>query len=130
MSGILSGAGRQRFPLEISTREDYRFIDFEWQRWRGRATLSGKASASCDCGSFSMKAGDQYLKFVRWEDENAAYVGYCPDLFPFGGVCHGKSEEETFSQLCELVREEVEDLLRNGKELPASATRAMRDAIP
>jgi predicted RNase H-like HicB family nuclease len=77
-----------------------------------------------------MKRGDQYLKFVRWEDEDAVYVGYCPDLFPFGGVCHGETEEATFSQLCELVREEVEDLLHDGKELPPITTRAMRDAIP
>jgi len=76
-----------------------------------------------------MKPGDQYLKFVLWEEEDAAYVGYCPDLFPFGGVCHGKTEEATFGQLCELVREEVEELLNDGKELPPSTTRAMRDAI-
>ena len=77
-----------------------------------------------------MKPGDQYLKFVRWENQDSAYVGYCPDLFPFGGVCHDKTEEASFSQLCELVREEVEELLRDGKELPPSTTRAMRDAIP
>jgi hypothetical protein len=36
-----------------------------------------------------MKAQDQYLKFVRWEAADGFYVGYCPDLFPWGGVCHG-----------------------------------------
>ena len=29
-----------------------------------------------------MKAQDQYLKFVKWEETDALYVGYCPDLFP------------------------------------------------
>jgi hypothetical protein len=29
-----------------------------------------------------MKAEDRYLKFVRWSDDDRAYVGYCPDLFP------------------------------------------------
>ena len=77
-----------------------------------------------------MKQADKYLKFVCWSDDDAAYVGYCPDLFPFGGVCHGVTEEATFSELCDLVREEVEDLLRAGKELPPNTTRAMRDAIP
>ncbi len=59
-----------------------------------------------------MKAEDTYLKFVRWELEDNLYVGYCPDLFPWGGVCHGESEEDAFRMLCELVREEVDDLRR------------------
>ena len=54
-----------------------------------------------------MKPEDQYLKFVRWNEEDKLYVGYCPDLFPWGGVCHGDNEEKTYHQLCELVREEV-----------------------
>jgi len=77
-----------------------------------------------------MKQSDKYLKFVRWEEDDAAYVGYCPDLFPFGGVCHGQTEEGTFNELCELVREEVQDLLSSGKNLPPITTRPMRDAIP
>ena len=31
-----------------------------------------------------MKAQDHYLKFVRWNEEDSFYVGYCPDLFPWG----------------------------------------------
>jgi hypothetical protein len=31
-----------------------------------------------------MKTEDQYLKFVRWNEEDNLYVGYCPDLFPWG----------------------------------------------
>ena len=58
-----------------------------------------------------MKAEDQYLKFVRWEDEDNCYIGYCPDLFPCGGVCHGLNEEQTYRELCLLVREEVEELV-------------------
>ena len=77
-----------------------------------------------------MKIENQYLKFVRWEDEDGLYVGYCPDLFPWGAICHGRTEEETYGQLCALVREEVEDLLKAGKELPPSSTRPMRDAVP
>jgi hypothetical protein len=42
-----------------------------------------------------MKAEDRHLKFVLWSDEDRAYVGYCPDLFPWGGVCHGATEEAT-----------------------------------
>jgi hypothetical protein len=77
-----------------------------------------------------MKAQDQYLKFVRWEEADQLYVGYCPDLFPWGGVCHSASEEEAFRQLSSLVVEEVEELQREGKSLPAPTTRPMREAVP
>jgi hypothetical protein len=77
-----------------------------------------------------MKAEDQYLKFVRWSDEDGLYVGFCPDLFPWGGVCHGKTEEQAYGQLCVLVREEVQELRSSGKDLPVPGTRPMRDAVP
>jgi hypothetical protein len=76
-----------------------------------------------------MKREDHYLKFVRWSDEDRAYVGYCPDLFPWGGVCHGKDEGRTYAQLLQLVREEVKDMERSGKKLPVPSTRPMRDAV-
>lgn len=74
-----------------------------------------------------MKAENLYLKFVRWSDADAAFVGFCPDLFPWGGVCHGKDEEKTYRQLCELVREEIHELQTAGGELPPPATRPMRE---
>ncbi len=76
-----------------------------------------------------MKPEDRYLKFVQWETDDALYVGYCPDLFPWGGVCRGATEEEAYTQLCSLVRKEVADLVASGKELPVATTRAMRDAV-
>ncbi len=76
-----------------------------------------------------MKAEDRYLKFVRWSEEDALYVDYCPDLFPWGGVCHAPTEEEAYRQLGELVRGEVADLARAGKPLPEPATRPMREAV-
>ena len=57
-----------------------------------------------------MKPEDQYLKFVRWEEKDRLYVGYCPDLFPWGGVCHATREEEAYRQLCAPVQDEVEEL--------------------
>ena len=77
-----------------------------------------------------MKPQDRYLKFVRWEEDDQLYVGYCPDLFPWGGVCHAKTEGEAFGVLCQLVQEEVEELKAAGKPLPPSSTRAMREAVP
>jgi hypothetical protein len=76
-----------------------------------------------------MNAADRYLKFVQWSEVDKLYVGYCPDLFPWGGVCHGENEEVTYHQLGELVREEVEELIRGGKPLPEPTTRPMRDAV-
>jgi hypothetical protein len=46
-----------------------------------------------------------------------------------GGVCHGATEEKTYVQLCALVREEIEELRKAGKEIPVPATRAMREAV-
>lgn len=54
-----------------------------------------------------MKSENRYLKFVRWSEEDRAYVGHCPDLFPWGGVCHGTSEKATYRKLHQLVREET-----------------------
>ena len=74
-----------------------------------------------------MKAEDRYLKFVRWSEEDGLYVGYCPDLFPWGGVCHSKDEGKAYRILAGLVREEVEDLTKAGKTLPTPTTRPMRE---
>ncbi len=76
-----------------------------------------------------MKNEDRYLKFVRWSEEDALYLGYCPDLFPWGGVCHAATEDDAYRQLGELVREEVADLARDNKPLPEPATRPMREAV-
>ena len=77
-----------------------------------------------------MKAEVQYLKFVRFSDTDGFYVGYCPNLFPCGGVCDGATEEAAYRQLCALVREEVEELTAAGKELSRPSTRRMREAVP
>src|ERR1051325_2416484 len=95
-----------------------------------RESLSGKTSSQSDSRGQQMKAQDQYLKFVRWEEDDRLYVGYCPDLFPWGGVCHGETEEETYRALCALGQADVEGLLQAGKELPPPSTRPMREAVP
>ena len=74
-----------------------------------------------------MKPSDRYLKFVQWSDADAAYVGFCPDLFPYGAVCHGATEPEAFVALCEFVEETVEDAVTEGLPLPELRTRPMRE---
>lgn len=77
-----------------------------------------------------MKTADQYLRYVLWSEEDHAYIGYCPDLFPAGGVCHADNDEDAYHQLCELVREEVADLEQSSRPVPVPGTRPMRDAVP
>src|ERR1041385_7801618 len=106
---ICPGAGRKRIAPEISPSAISGFGYSKWQRRRRCASLSGKTSPQRDSRGDEMKTEDRYLKFVLWSDDDNLYVGYCPDLFPWGGVCHGATEEATYSQLCALVREEVEE---------------------
>ena len=77
-----------------------------------------------------MKAQDQYLQFVRWEEADGLYVGYCPDLFPWGGVCHGKTSVEAYARLAEVVEDTVTTAQERGVALPAPSTRPMREAVP
>jgi predicted RNase H-like HicB family nuclease len=74
-----------------------------------------------------MKTQDRYLSFVRWSDEDQAYIGYCPDLFPAGGVCHGKTAVEAFTTLCEIVEETVATAESQHLPLPLPQTRPMRE---
>ena len=74
-----------------------------------------------------MKPADLYHKYVEWSDEDQFYVGYCPDLFPYGGVCHGSSTQEAYAELCEIVEDRVAELHRDDQPLPPRLTRPMRD---
>ena len=40
------------------------------------------------------------------------------------------TEQDAYGQLCALVAQEVEDLQREGKELPTPSTRPMREVVP
>ena len=77
-----------------------------------------------------MKAQDQYLQFVQWEEADSLYVGYCPDLFPWGGVCHGATAVEAYARLAEVVEDTVTTAQEQGIALPPPSTRPMREAIP
>ena len=74
-----------------------------------------------------MKAQDKYLMFVRWSEEDELYVGYCPDLFPAGGVCHGVNALEAYGKLCEIVEDTVKIAEEQGLPLPEPQTRPMRE---
>ncbi len=76
-----------------------------------------------------MHAADRYHRFVRWSDEDQAYIGFCPDLY-FGGVCHGDAEEAVYSELCAIVRAEVDHRLGRAETLPEPRVRAMSELAP
>jgi predicted RNase H-like HicB family nuclease len=68
-----------------------------------------------------MKPQDRYLMFVRWSEEDQLYVGYCPDLFPAGGVCHGSTRVEAFTRLCEVVDDTVMGYSTTTARLPSTS---------
>jgi predicted RNase H-like HicB family nuclease len=74
-----------------------------------------------------MKAHDNYLMFVLWSEEDRLYVGYCPDLFPAGGVCHGATQIEAYGKLCDIVEATVKTAEEQGIPLPPRQTRPMRE---
>ncbi len=74
-----------------------------------------------------MKTQDRYLTYVRWSEEDRLYVGYCPDLFPGGGVCHGATQLEAYAKLCEIVDDMVTTAENQGIPLPSPQTRPMRE---
>ena len=47
--------------------------------------------------------------WIEWSDEDSAFLGYCPQFFPYGAVCHGHTEGKTLYKLALLVRAELEE---------------------
>jgi predicted RNase H-like HicB family nuclease len=74
-----------------------------------------------------MKLEDRYLMFVRWSDEDEVYVGYCPDLFPAGGVCHADTAVGAFAKLAEIVSDTIATAQEQGLPIPPALTRPMRE---
>ena len=52
-----------------------------------------------------MSKGDRYVKLVEWSDEDACFIGSCPELF-YGG-CHGADAKAVLSELCEIVEDSI-----------------------
>ena len=61
-------------------------------------------------------------RYHRWSDEDQCYIGYC-----YIGYCHGDQEEQTYADLCAIVRDEIAHRLTKGETLPEPAVRATRD---
>jgi predicted RNase H-like HicB family nuclease len=63
-----------------------------------------------------MSKGDRYVKLVEWSDEDACFIGSCPELF-YGG-CHGQDARTVFSDLCDLIDDSIQLYESEGKILP------------
>jgi predicted RNase H-like HicB family nuclease len=63
-----------------------------------------------------MSKGDKYVKIVEWSDEDACFIGSCPELF-YGG-CHGTDAQSVFAELCQIVNETIEIYDEEGRPLP------------
>ena len=63
-----------------------------------------------------MSNGDKYVKLVEWSEEDACFIGSCPELF-YGG-CHGTDPREVFAELCNLIEETVRLYDKEHKPLP------------
>jgi predicted RNase H-like HicB family nuclease len=71
-----------------------------------------------------MSIADKYVKTIEWSEDDACFVGHCPELL-LGG-CHGSDPREVFDELCRIVEETVEIYVSDAKPLPA---REYADAI-
>ena len=63
-----------------------------------------------------MKKSSQYIKIVKWSEEDGCYVGTCPALM-FGGV-HGDDEAKVYKELCDVVEEWIQNYEADGDPLP------------
>ncbi|HEV7672145.1 MAG TPA: pilus assembly protein HicB [Thermoanaerobaculia bacterium] len=71
-----------------------------------------------------MKPGDRYHKWIEWSEEDAAYLGKCPDLIT--GI-HGDDPVRLYSELQEVVDDVIRHFEDVGRALPAPRVRPMQE---
>lgn len=57
-----------------------------------------------------------YNLSVEWSDVDQAYIGYCRELFPHGGVCDDENRIAAYAKLVEIVEWHLEDEAQLSKE--------------
>jgi hypothetical protein len=50
--------------------------------------------------------------WIEWSDEDAAFIGCCPQFFPYGAVCHSHTEAKAVAKLAAIVRDELDEKTR------------------
>lgn len=71
-----------------------------------------------------MKPGDRYHKWIEWSEEDAAYLGKCPDLIT--GI-HGDDPVRLFGELQDVVDDVIRHFGNTGRALPAPRIRPMQE---
>jgi predicted RNase H-like HicB family nuclease len=71
-----------------------------------------------------MRPSDRYHKWVEWSEEDATYIGKCPDLIT--GI-HGDDPTQLYGELCEVVDEVLEHFASEGRQLPDPRVRPMQE---
>ncbi len=69
-----------------------------------------------------MKPRDQYLKLVRWSEEDGCYIGSVPGWI--GDCCRGNNEEEVYAELCRIVDEWIRISRKDKRPLPPPTNRS------
>jgi predicted RNase H-like HicB family nuclease len=54
-----------------------------------------------------MNEGKKMTMWIEWSEEDGAFIGYCPQFFPYGAVCHGHTEAKALAKLATIVRDEL-----------------------
>ena len=71
-----------------------------------------------------MRPSDRYHKWIEWSDDDATYLGRCPDVIT--GI-HGDDPIRLYDELCVVVDEVLAELEASGRALPPPLTRPMRE---
>ena len=66
------------------------------------------------------KYATRYVKVVEWSAEDRCFVGSAPPLV--SQCCHASTEQAVMSQLCVIVEDLVETLLKHGDPLPSATS--------
>ena len=54
-----------------------------------------------------MNEGKKITMWIEWSDEDDVFIGYCPQFFPYGAVCHAHMEAKAVAKLAAIVRDEL-----------------------
>ena len=65
-----------------------------------------------------MNESKRITMWIEWSDEDASFIGYCPQFFPYGAVCHGHTEAKAVAKLAAIVRDELDEQTRRRTRVP------------
>jgi hypothetical protein len=71
-----------------------------------------------------MRPSDRYHKWVEWSNNDATYIGKCPDMIT--GI-HGDDSAQLYSELCDVVDEVLTHFATQGRQLPVARVRPMQE---